>query len=100
MPNYLNQQKWNKRGNTIYNKGINDLLALQFISLHHMAYLLHTCIYNLSMSIFVHTSSSFCHIHAYRAGSRDRLRGAGADRPGARRGTRGGAAAPGGAAAR
>ena len=48
----------------IYNKGINYLLALQFISFHHRIYLLHTrmsylrmntlCIYHPHFALFIH----------------------------------------------
>ena len=81
-----------------FNKRINHLLTLLFISLHHMIALLHVRIYNLRITILCIFSSSLCIIHAYRAASgRGGLRGAGAGRPGARRGARV-AVAPGGAA--
>ena len=42
----------------IFNEGINRLLALLFIFSHHMTSLQHTCMSNLSMSIFY-----ICHPH-------------------------------------
>ena len=81
-----------------FKKRINHLLALLFISLHHVIALLHVRIYNLRTTILCIISSSLCIIHAYRTASgRGGLRGAGATHPGARRGARA-AAAPGGAA--
>ena len=83
-----------------FKKRINHLLALLFISLHHMIDLLHVRIYRWRTTIWYLISSSLYIIHAYiTASGRGGLRGAGAGHPGARRRTRA-AAAPGGAAVR